>query len=669
MTRRFVEKGRIGMARQILPDQQIMRKYLKLLTTGLTIVVICAVIPVLLVKPAPETGQKRDFYIKAELWEYSPYRIVVDQGDEVTLRLASKDVVHGFHLENHHIEATIYPGKIPFYLYNPDPEEKAAPVEEISFVADRWGKFNYRCSVTCGTLHPFMLGDFIVRPNYPFKAAVGATLGVLLAAFILMFIDASRRPPPDENTPPPLPWRLNLLATFPGLRKLVSIKGLQFALYVPIFASLIFFLIAGFYGSPIGNKNIIVTIVWIFWWFLLICFMVPFGARIWCMACPFPFLGEWLQRRKLLGPGPGSPDTRIQPMYGLKKKWPSALSNIWLQNVLFLSLCTFSAMLVTRPITTAVALLGLTFLATFIHYVYRKRTFCNYVCPVGGWMGLYSMAAMVEVRSQSPLLCAGCKTRACMAGNERGWSCPWAQNPSKLSLNNYCGVCMECIKTCDNSNMTLKARPFCSDTDIKGYDQAWMSFIMITLALVYSATYLGPWGFLKRWANISEVLDWQGFSIFAGTIWFTAFIGFPAVWFIFSWFGKLLAGQKKVPASKLFMKYSYLLVPLGLTAWISFSLPAVLVNNTHILSSLSDPMGWGWDLFGTAHMHWKPFLPQSIIYIQIASLLLGLTFSMKRGYEISQKIYPVINEGIRSLIPLAALITGITLILLRIFAG
>lgn len=646
-----------------------MIKYIKLLTIGLAIVLICAIIPVLLAKPAPEVGQKRDVYIKAALWEYSPYRIVVDQGDEVRLKLASKDVVHGFHLESHGIEATMYPGKLPFYLRNPDTEKKAVPVTETSFTARHWGKFFYRCSVTCGNLHPFMLGELIVRPNYPFKAAVGATLGVLFAAFILMFMDARHRPTPDKNVLPPPPWRINLLETIPGLRRLLSFKGLQFSIYLPILGCLIFFIIAGLYGSPIGNKNIIVTIVWIFWWFLLICFMIPFGARIWCMACPFPFLGEWLQRGKLLGPDPADSETSVQPARGLRKKWPSALSNIWLQNILFLSLCTFSAMLVTRPITTAVALIGLTILATAIHYVYRKRTFCNYVCPVGGWMSLYSMTAMVEIRSQSPLLCAGCRTRACMAGNERGWGCPWSQNPSKLSFNNHCGLCMECIKSCDNTNMTLKARPFCADTDIKGYDQAWMAFIMITLALVYSATYLGPWGFLKNWANISEVRDWQGFSIFAGTIWFTALIGFPALWFLFTWLGKLLAGRKTVPVSGLFLKYSYLLVPMGLTAWISFSLPAVLVNNTHILASLSDPMGWGWNMFGTANMQWKPLFPQYIVYIQIGSLLIGLTFSLKRGYEIAQKIYPVINEGIRSLIPLAALCTGITLILLRIFAG
>jgi hypothetical protein len=59
-------------------------------------------------------------------------------------------------------------------------------VEEIDFVANRTGKFHYRCSITCGYMHPFMQGELIVSPNYLCPTSLGLSLG-LAAAILLMF--------------------------------------------------------------------------------------------------------------------------------------------------------------------------------------------------------------------------------------------------------------------------------------------------------------------------------------------------------------------------------------------------------------------------------------------------------------------------------------------------
>ncbi|WP_236890135.1 hypothetical protein [Desulfoluna limicola] len=628
------------------------------------IVLSCALaFPVMGLLDPPRKPQRRDFVIRAKQYAYDPYRLIVNQGDEVHITLGAVDVVHGFYLEGYDIEAEIHPGRLPFKLRHPSKEKEFALVDELVFTAHRKGKFRYRCSVTCGSLHPFMLGELIVRPNHLFHAGFGATIGVLFAAFFLMFNHARR----GDVRNAPAPWRLDLLSFIPGLRWLVTRRWLQFVVVLPTLALFVLFLIAGFFGSPIGNRNIIITFVWIFWWFLLITLLLPFGARLWCLLCPFPILGEWFQRGRFLGPP--ADNGCNSSMRGLNKKWPRPLANIWLQNILFLCMCTFSSILVTRPFVTAVALSILIVTATIMHMVYTRRTFCLYICPMSGFLSLYAMTSMVEIRPKNPQQAKTCRDKAGILGNGDGWACPWHQRPNKLNRNNYCGFCMECIKACPHDNMTIFARPFCSDDRIEKYDEAWKAFIMITLAMVYSVVLLGPWGTLKEWANISEMGNWPGFSLYIVMIWGVGLVGVPLFWWLAATLGQRLSGHGDVLPKTLFLRYSYLLVPLGLIAWIVFSFPLIMINGTYILTSVSDPMGWGWDLFGTAHIHWHPLIPEYIVYLQIPLLLFGLGYTLKRGYLLSLQLYSDAVQGVRSLIPFGLLCTAVTLIILTLYTG
>ena len=192
---------------------------------------------------------------------------------------------------------------------------------------------------------------------------------------------------------------------------------------------------------------------------------------------------------------------------------------------------------------------------------------------------------------------------------------------------------------------------------------------MMSLALVYSVTLLGPWGTIKAWANISEVGNWGGFLAYAGAIWFTSLGGMPALWALGAWLGKRLSGTETVSAKELFLKYAYLLVPLGIFAWIAFSIPLIAVNGSYIISTLSDPMGWGWNLFGTADFPWTPFFPEYILYVQIPLLLAGLGYCLKLGFRIARTVYPDSTQAVRSLIPVGILCTGITILFVFLFAG
>ncbi len=126
-------------------------------------------------QPAP---QEHTITITAHQYAYDPEVIRVNRGDRITIRLLAKDVTHGFYVEGYDLDARIRPENPTFWVRHPSQGEEFEEVEEISFVANRSGKFRYRCSQTCGYMHPFMQGELIVNPNYLYPSAMGMTLGL-----------------------------------------------------------------------------------------------------------------------------------------------------------------------------------------------------------------------------------------------------------------------------------------------------------------------------------------------------------------------------------------------------------------------------------------------------------------------------------------------------------
>lgn len=463
---------------------------------------------------------------------------------------------------------------------------------------------------------------------------------------------------------------LDLFVKFPILKKVVKTRSFQFLVILPNFLLFYFFLLAGLFGTPIGNRNIIIVFVWILWWFVLISVMVPFFSRIWCAACPLPVVGEWLQRLSFMKVRPGrtsfGQNTRL---FGLNKPWPKRFQNIWLQNSGFLLLACFSAFLVTRPIVSVIVLGGMIVLATILSLIYRQRAFCMYLCPVSGFLGLYAMTSKIALRARDPEICKLHREKECLLGSPQGYGCPWYQYMGNMQRNNYCGLCMECVKTCPKDNIGLYWRTFCGDKQIKGYDEAWKSFIMLGLALVYSVNFLGPWGIIKDWVNFTESGKLLGFILISLAIILFCLLVLPGIYYLSIRLSKALARDETVSLKRLFIAYSYSLVPFGLLAWVAFSISLIMVNGSYIISVISDPFGWGWNLFKTADFHWTPLLPYLVPYIQIPVLLCGLFYALKNSYEISLGLFSKKTNALRSLIPLSIFLIVITIVFLRLYAG
>jgi cytochrome c oxidase subunit II len=129
--------------------------------------------------------QDRTFTITAHKYAYDPPVLRVNRGDRIHVRLVAQDVTHGFYLEGYDLEAKMRPENDTFWARRPSEGGDYKEVEEISFVASRPGKFRYRCSITCGYMHPFMQGELIVSPNYLYSTSVGLSLGMTLGMLLL----------------------------------------------------------------------------------------------------------------------------------------------------------------------------------------------------------------------------------------------------------------------------------------------------------------------------------------------------------------------------------------------------------------------------------------------------------------------------------------------------
>ncbi len=164
----------------------------KKILLGAAVVIVGALIGVVWGSHGVEPSV-REFNIKARQYAYEPPKIRVNKGDEVHIKLTSLDVIHGFFLEGYDIDAEIEPGRPDFKVRKPSIETEFHRTPEIVFVADKTGKFRYRCSHTCGYLHPFMLGEMIVDPNYTYLAGIGGTAGLTVAFFSVLLLNGRSR--------------------------------------------------------------------------------------------------------------------------------------------------------------------------------------------------------------------------------------------------------------------------------------------------------------------------------------------------------------------------------------------------------------------------------------------------------------------------------------------
>jgi hypothetical protein len=109
-------------------------------------------------------------------------------------------------------------------------------------------------------------------------------------------------------------------------------------------------------------------------------------------------------------------------------------------------------------------------------------------------------------------------------------------------------------------------------------------------------------------------------------------------------------------------------VPLGLAAWLAFTLSFVFANLSYAFPVLSDPLGWGWNLLGTQDVAWRPWLAGWIPSLQAIVLIVGLMISITTSDSIL-RTFTGGQEAVEGLVIQATVLTAETLLFLWLYLG
>jgi hypothetical protein len=442
---------------------------------------------------------------------------------------------------------------------------------------------------------------------------------VPLALFSRKERDASYRYPSFDL------FRIRLLRTLLTSRLLVG--GLR------LLSVLLFFLvvIAGLVGLQSGF-NIAPTFVWVTW-LVGLSFFTALVGNVWPLVNPWRVLFDWaegLARR--LGYRDGLElGERYPEALGV---WPAVglyLVFAWIENV-------FSGSYVPRNI--AFFALAYTMITLYAMAFFGKETWLRRGEVFAVFFGLLGRFAPTEVRAKNPNVCRECD--GCEAGER-------------------CVNCYECFARAAPEERELNLRPLAVGLGLpERVPPGGAAFVIVVLAgVTFDGLLQTPlWLEIVRLTPVTQTLG----VILLPLLFFAIYLGFVEL-------SRVLGGGG-MSLERFAAAYAFSLVPIAIAYQMAHYYTYLLIQGQMIISLVSDPYGWGWDLFGTADFEPRYGIVGAgfVWYSQVALIVVGHVIAVYLAHSTSLRLLRDPGRAFRSQLPMLVLMVLYTITSLWILA-
>lgn len=399
---------------------------------------------------------------------------------------------------------------------------------------------------------------------------------------------------------------------------------------------------AGAFGTQNPVRNLAPTAIWVVWW-VGFAYLSALVGDVWKVVNPWSALFA-------LGEHLAGGDSRGGP----RLAYPRALG-AWPAVVLFGAFAWTELVFDGRAIPAQLALITIGYSAiTWVGMaLFGRSAWLGHGDPFAVAFGLLARFAPTELRVNNPGRCRQC------AGECRGAAAE-------------CVNCVECFRRAPDTERELNLRPFAAGLlSAGGVSSSMAVFVLLLLASVTFDGFMAtpPWSAIERtlYAAVPGSPDFKITAV--ATVGLVGFaVLFVVVYRAFAGWIAMAGGQRS--ASRVACVFVLSLVPIALAYHLAHYFTYLLIQGQLIIPLISDPLGFGWNLLGTADFRPDIGLVDARFtwYTAVVAIVAGHIVAVYVAHVIALREFRDHRTVVRSQLVMLVLMVGYTTASLWIIA-
>jgi hypothetical protein len=434
--------------------------------------------------------------------------------------------------------------------------------------------------------------------------------------------------------------RLNLLRLPLGRR--LADRRVRLAARLLSVGLLALVLVASLAGNQSPTRNIAPTLIWVAWW-VGFAYLSALVGNLWAVVNPWAAIFGWAEA--LLGSRRAT------------RRYPVGLG-VWPAVGLFAAFAWVELIYTGRSIPAHLGrlIIGYSILTWAGMALFGRAPWLRHGDPFATAFGVLARFAPTEVRVTDREACRRCELPCSSVGQDVA-----------------CLECGECFDRAAPGRREWNLRPFAAGlTNTADVTPSMIVFVLLLLSTVtfdgFTAT--PAWAALEGALYAALASLGEARLTVIGTLGLAAFpLFFVLVYLAFArWMAWM--GDDQLTTGTVARLFVLSLVPIAIAYHLAHYFTYLLIQGQLLIRLASDPLGFGWDVFGTARF--RPDIgivgARAVWYTAVVAIVLGHVIAVYVAHVVALREFRDRRAALRSQFPMLVLMVGYTVVSLWIIA-